>query len=254
MPKRILIRADDLGYCESVNYGIAKSVRHGIIRSVGIMTNMPAAQHGVELLKAMPVCYGQHTNICTGRPLTDPALVPSLCQKNGEFKPSRFYREAAQKGEDFVVLEEVILEIEAQYYRFVELTGEQPHYFEAHAVASANLFKGLEIVAQRHDLPYLPMKFEGSAHFRNTDLYSSMDSMFPNYDPFESLKKAALKDYGPNGCCMFVCHPGYLDDFILKTSSMTIPRVQEVAMAVNPAVKAWLAENNVEVVTFDELP
>ena len=251
--KKFLIRADDLGYTEAINYGIAKSVKDGIIRSVGIMTNMPAAQHGIDLLKDVPVCYGQHTNICAGYPLTEPALIPSLCQENGAFKPSRAYREAAQKGEDFVVLEEVILEIEAQYHRFVELTGEQPHYFEAHAVASANLFKGLEIVAQRYNLPYLPMKFGEPAHFRNTDLYSSMESMLPNYVPFESLKKAALKDYGPNGCCMFVCHPGYLDDEILKTSSMTTPRVQEVAMAIDPATKAWLAENDIQIVTYDDL-
>lgn len=253
MSKRILIRADDLGYSEAINYGIVKSVKDGVIRSVGIMTNMPAAEHGVNLLKNTPVCYGQHTNICVGRPLTDPSLIPSLCQSNGEFKNSRDYREAAKKGKDFVILEEVVLEIEAQYHRFVELTGEQPHYFEAHAVSSSNLFKGLEIVADRYNLPYLPMSFQGPAIFRHTKLYSSMDSMLPNYDPFESLKKAALQDVGADACVMMVCHPGYLDDFILKTSSLTIPRTLEVAMAIAPATKAWLAENNIQVVTYDDL-
>ena len=36
--KRILIRADDLGYSEAVNYGIAKRVKEGIIRPKGVMT------------------------------------------------------------------------------------------------------------------------------------------------------------------------------------------------------------------------
>lgn len=253
MSHRILVRADDLGYSEGVNYGLAKSVKDGIIRSVGVMTNMPAVTHGLDLLTGVPVCYGQHTNICVGRPFTDPARIPSICQPNGELKPSRAYREAAKKGEDFVVLDEVVLEIEAQYQRFVELIGDEPHYFEGHAVASANFFKGLEIVAERHGLPYLGMNPTGAVKFRSTQLYASMDSMFPGYDPFESLKKAALKDYGPDGCCMFVCHPGYLDDFILKTSSLTVPRTQEVAMAIAPETKAWLAENDVQVVTYDEL-
>ena len=253
MSKRILVRADDLGYSEGVNYGLAKSVKDGIIRSVGVMPNMPAVRHGLDLLKGVPVCCGQHTNICVGRPLTDPARIPSICQPSGELKPSRAYREAAKKGEDFVVLDEVILEIEAQYRRFVELTGGQPHYFEGHAVASANFFKGLEIVAERHGLPYLGMSFDGPVKFRNTLLYTSMDSMAPGYDPFESLKRAALKDYGPDGCAMFVCHPGYLDDYILKTSSLTVPRTQEVAMAVAPETKAWLAENDVQVITYDDL-
>ena len=191
--KRILVRADDLGYCEAVNYGIAKAVKEGIIRSVGLMPNMEAAEHGVQLLKGVPVCYGQHTNICEGRPLTDPARIPSLVQADGRFRDKSEYRQAKQ---DIVALDEVILEIEAQYERFVELVGDKPHYLEAHAVPSANLFKGLEIVAQRHGLQYLGMNFNGPTHFRNTDLYMSMNSMGPDYDPFQCLKEGALRDVG----------------------------------------------------------
>ena len=253
MTNRILIRADDLGWTEAINYGIAKTMRDGIIRSVGLMTNMPASRHGWDQVKDLDPCVGQHTNICVGRPLTDPALIPSICQADGKLKPSRAYREAAKRGEDFVDLDQVVMEIEAQYQKFVEITGQQPHYFEGHAVASGNFFKGLEIVAQRHGLPYLPFSMEGTVRFRNTLLTTSMDSMNPDYDPFESLKAAALKDYGPDGCCMFVCHPGYLDDELLRTSSLTVPRTKEVAMATDPAVRQWLEDNQVEVITYDNL-
>lgn len=249
--KRLLIRADDLGYSEGINHGIAKSVKDGIIRNVGLMPNMSAAQHGVDLLKGVDVCFGQHTNICVGRPLTDPKLIPSITKENGEFKSSREYRSAK---EDFVVLEEVILEIEAQYQRFVELTGGQPSYFEGHAVASRNFFKGLQIVAERHRLPYLNISFDGSPiSFGRSKLYMSMDSMNPGYDPFESLKRDALKDYGKEGCCMFVCHPGYLDAYILNTSSLTFPRTLEVEMACAPETKKWLAEHEIQLVTYDDL-
>ena len=149
--KKILIRADDLGYSEGVNYGIAKSVKEGIIKSVGVMSNMPTVAHGLKLLEGVDVCLGQHTNICVGKPLVDPSLIPSITNEHGEFKSSKEYRSAK---EDFVVLDEVILEIEAQYERFVELTGRQPQYFEGHAVSSKNFFKGLEIVANRHGLKY----------------------------------------------------------------------------------------------------
>lgn len=253
MSNRILIRADDLGWTEAINYGIARSMRDGIIRCVGLMPNMPAARHGWELVKDLDPCVGQHTNICVGRPLIDPVLVPSICQKNGTFKPSRAYREAAKQGEDFVVLDEVVLEIEAQYRKFVEITDRQPRYFEGHAVASENFFKGLAIVAQRHGLPYLGLSLEGPVRFRNTMLYTSMDSMKPDYDPFESLKAAVLRDYGLDGCCMFVCHPGYLDDEVLRTSSLTIPRVKEVSMAIDPAVRQWLTDHRITLVTYDDL-
>ncbi len=248
--KRVLVRADDLGYCEAVNYGIAKAVKEGIIRSVGLMPNMEAAEHGVRLLKGTPVCFGQHTNICEEYPLTDPALIPSLVQPNGKFKNKAEYRQAK---EDFVVLEEVILEIEAQLRRFVELVGEEPHYLEGHAVPSANFFKGLEIVAQRHGLHYLGMNPAGTVRFRNTELFSSMDSMKPDYDPFQSLKEAALRDVGENGCVMMICHPGYVDEYVYETSYLTRQRAQEVAMCIAPETKQWLEENRVQVVTYDDL-
>lgn len=248
--KKILVRADDLGYSEAVNYGIAKSVKDGIIKSVGIMTNMPTIEHGLNLLKDVDVCYGLHTNICVGKPICDPKLIPSITNENGEFKSSKQYRSTK---EDFVVLDEVILEIEAQYQRFVELTGEKPHYFEGHAVASANFFKGLAIVAKKHDCDFLPLSFNGPAKFRNSLLYTSMDSMMPDYNPFESLKKAALKDYEDGGITMFVAHPGYLDAYIMKTSSLLEPRVHEVEMACSQDTKDWLNENNIEVITYDDL-
>lgn len=74
--KRLLIRADDLGYSEGINCGIAAAVAAGLVRSVGVMTNMPAAVHGLGLLYGRQLCLGQHTNICVGRPLTDPARIP----------------------------------------------------------------------------------------------------------------------------------------------------------------------------------
>lgn len=247
--KKILVRADDLGFSEGINLGIAKTVKEGIIKSVGVMTNMPATVHGLNLLKGCDVCLGLHTNICVGKPLTDPKLIPSICDENGNLKSSKTYRIAK---EDFVVLDEVIIEIEAQYQRFVELTGQKPRYFEGHAVVSENFFKGLEIVAKRHNCDYLPVSFTGPTKFRNTKLYTSMDSMKPDYKPFESLKSSALKDY-EDGICMFVCHPGYLDAYILSVSSLLEPRAYEVEMACSQKTKDWLRDNNIEVVTYDDL-
>ena len=59
--KQLLIRADDLGYSDGVNYGIAKAVNKGVVKSVGVMTNMPTAMDGLKLLKKENVCLGQHT-------------------------------------------------------------------------------------------------------------------------------------------------------------------------------------------------
>lgn len=248
--KKILIRADDLGYSEGVNYGIAKSVKEGIISSVGVMTNMPSVNQGLSLLKDTPVCFGQHTNICVGRPITDPSLIPSITNAEGEFKSSKEYRQAKN---DFVVLDEVILEIEAQYKRFLELVGEKPHYFEGHAVASHNFFQGLEIVAKKYGLKYSGMSFGGDPIIvGNTKVYVTMESNLTDYDPFKSLKKM-VENAHEDGCDMLICHPGYLDGYILKNSSLTIPRPMEVDMLCAVETKRYLKEEGILQINYDEL-
>ncbi len=248
--KRILIRADDLGYSEGVNLGIAKSVNEGLIRNIGVMPNMPLAKQGLDLLKRDDLCLGQHTNVCVGKPLCDPKDIPSITDENGMFVSSRTYRNA---DHDFVVLDEVVLEIEAQYERFRELTGREPEYFEAHAVSSANLAKGLEIVAERHNLPLLQFSVTEPVPFRNTKMIVSMESMGPGYEPFESLKRCALKEYAEDEFPMFVCHPGYLDWYLLQTSSLTIPRAMEVDMLCSPKTVQWLEEQGIQLVTYNDI-
>ena len=47
---KMLVRADDLGYSEAFNYGLARAVKSGIVRCVGVMPNMEWAEHGVQQL------------------------------------------------------------------------------------------------------------------------------------------------------------------------------------------------------------
>lgn len=251
---QLILRADDVGYSEAVNYGIAKTVKEGLIGSVGLMPNMPSAAHGLALLEGTGVCIGQHTNICIGRPCADPAKIPSLLDENGFLKSSRTYREAWKKGECFTVLEEMVLEIEAQYQRFVQLTGRQPQYFEGHAVLSKHLMQGLEIVAQRHGLKYNNMyPGDETGTFGGRPVAACpMRSMEPDYDPAQSLKDAVLhaRTDMPN---VFVCHPGYLDAYLLRSSSLTVNRTKEVEMLCDPAMRSWLEAHDVQLLRYSDL-
>ena len=253
--RRLLVRADDLGFSDGVNCGIAAAVEAGLVRSIGVMTNMPQAASGLARIMGRGICLGQHTNISTGRPLTDPALIPSLVDAEGAFRRSGAYREAAARGEDFVVLDEVLLEVEAQYARFRELTGSEPSYFEGHAVASPTFFRALEIVAKRHVLPYFPMGAPGEAvRFRGVGVYSYMPADFASYeaDPFSALRDCV--EHAHEGACdLMVFHPGYIGAYRLDHSSMTVARAREAAMLCDPAVRTWLAAQDIELVTYDDL-
>lgn len=253
--RRLLIRADDLGYCEAVNYGIAKAVSKGLVKSVGVMCNMPSAKHGLKLLDRFDICLGQHTNICLGKPVLSCEEVPSLCQANGEFHSSKTYREAYKLGKDFVVLEEVVKEIEAQYKKFLELTGQQPSYFEGHALESKNFSKGLSIVANKYNLPYLAMNKEGNdMKFRQTNIHIVRPKDFNSYDenPF-SIFQEGMKNMDKDECDMFIFHPGYIDAYLLRKSSMTTTRAKEVEMLCDPETKSWLDNQDVTFVTYNDL-
>ena len=248
--KKILVRADDLGYSEAFNYGLARAVKSGIVRSVGVMPNMEWAQHGVDLIKDTDVTFTVHANICQGKPLTDPKLIPSLVDENGIFKDKSLYREAK---EDFVVLEEVVMEVEAQYNRLVEMTGRKPFMVEAHAVPSANFNKALAIVGQKYGLTLMSFEPGRGPKIGSHVMKFSMDSGNADYNPFESFKKAAMLPEAEDECAMMVLHPGYVDEYVLTTSYITTQRALEVAFAINPEVSKWCEENGVKLMTYADL-
>ena len=247
---KILVRADDLGYSEAFNYGLARAVKSGIVRSVGVMPNMEWAEHGVRLLDGTDVTFTVHANICQGKPICYPKLVPSLVDENGIFKDKSLYREAK---EDFVVLEEVVMEVEAQYLRLVELIGKKPFMVEAHAVPSANFNKALAIINQKYGLTGMGFDPARGPKIGSHVMKFSMDSGNPDYNPFESFKKAASQPMAEDECAMMVLHPGYVDEYVLTTSYITTQRALEVAFAINPEVPKLCQENDVKLMTYGEL-
>ena len=253
--KQLLIRADDIGYSYAVNVGIARTVHEGLIRSVGVMPNMPETARGVDWVRDADIAIGQHTNLCLGTPCSDVAMIPSLVDDNGQFKSSRTYREAFKRGEDFVVFEEAVAEIEAQLARFLEVVGRDPDYFEAHAVVSENLNRAIEHVACEHGYRYQTASFDPAATVTcgTTPVRMVMRSMAPGYDPAAAIRET-VEEMGADETVVFVCHPGYLDQFILSTSSLTEDRTKEVDALISPELRAWLeAQPDLKLVDYRDL-
>ena len=86
---KLIVRGDDLGISEAVNYGIRKAIIDGCLTCVGMMPNMEYARQGYDLIKDLDVCIGQHTNICLAKPVLDPQEIPSLVNERGEFYSSK---------------------------------------------------------------------------------------------------------------------------------------------------------------------
>ena len=79
----------------------------------------------------------------------------------------------------------------------------------------------------------------------------------PWREPLPAGRVAALKNCMENahegGVEMFVCHPGYLDAYILRKSSLTVPRAMEAEMLCSDETKKYIEEQGIELVTYDDL-
>ena len=73
------------------------------------------------------------------------------------------------------------------------------------------------------------------------------------YDPWASLR--GIVEGMPDGDTMVcVFHPGYLDAFILDSSSLTTNRTRNVDMLIDPAMRAWLeAQPDLRLVDYRDL-
>lgn len=244
---KLIIRADDLGFSEAINYGIAKTVQSGIVKNVGLMPNMEAAKHGFSLIQHEDIAIGQHTNLCVGKPICNPSLIPSLVNESGEFYTSK---DIKSRDTDTIILEEAILEIEAQLERFKSITGRTPDYFEGHAIRSNTFFAALNIVAKKHHLFLCdPMNIE----WRNKTGLSCGEMYHLDekglYDPYSYLfdNQANINDHGTT---ILVYHPGYLDQYVLDHSSFTLIRPLECDFLCSKECKQWIEQHHVELCDF----
>ena len=159
------------------------------------------------------------------------------------------------EGVDFVDYDEAVIEIEAQLARFLEIVGREPDYFEAHAVMSENLNRAVGDVAREHGYRFQAASFDPTVAVRcgSTPVRMVMRSMQPGYDPKVAIKET-VRDMVDGETVVFVCHPGYLDQFILQTSSLTEDRTKEVDALIDPELRAWLAaQDGLRLVDYRDL-
>ena len=53
---------------------------------------------------------------------------------------------------------------------------------------------------------------------------------------------------------VFCCHPGYVDAELLTLTTLSLERVKDAQMMMSEKVMKWIKENNVELITYRELP
>ncbi len=250
--KRIIITADDFGMSEAFNYGVMKSYLDGIVSAVSLLVNMEAAEHAISLTSEHPELFvGLHVNLVVGMSCAPRELIPSLVDEDGCFYSSRHYR----SEEKSFVASEIRTEIIAQIERFQDLTGAYPQHIDIHAVHPPILLKTVYELAAQYGShtsivdPVLGLQSpKGYLPVRKGDYNKVIGRGVTVSDFLEDELK--IFSFESNDIVELHFHPGYIDQYVLDHSSLTIPRCRDLHTLCHQEVKKWILENNVQCVDY----
>jgi chitin disaccharide deacetylase len=269
--KQLIVNADDFGFTPDVNQGIIEAHNHGILTAATLMANGEAFDDAVHLARATPTLdIGCHLvliggrSLLTGRayPLTVPRLVAALARR------------------EFSAYEE----LKAQTQRIVD-AGIQPTHLDTHkhthlappvldAVARIGEEFGIHWVRRPFDFPMnslrgaIPAMKQATSHAlgllrrrfhrvlvrhacKTTDHFAG----FQITGRFHTAQLVELLAILPAGSTELMCHPGRCGEALRGARTrLKESRERELEALVAPDVRAALDRNQIELVTYVELP
>lgn len=144
--KNLIVNADDLGWTEGVNRGVAEAHRRGIVTSTSLLANGAAFLSALELARTSPdLGVGVHLNLSDGQPLVAAEKIPSLLNEVGQFHsgPESLLLRIAKRT---LVLKEAEEEWDAQIQRVCD-AGIHPTHLDGHK--HVHMLPGLFAIALR---------------------------------------------------------------------------------------------------------
>ncbi len=87
--RSVIINADDFGLSPGVNRGILSAFRDGVVTSTTLLANMAGFEDAVAIARDNPdLPVGIHLSLVWGRPVSDPARIPTLVDREGRLSRS----------------------------------------------------------------------------------------------------------------------------------------------------------------------
>ncbi|WP_338417509.1 ChbG/HpnK family deacetylase [Vibrio breoganii] len=215
----------------------------------------PGSANAIHLYKERTIPeVGLHLTLTSGKPLSDPKLIPDLVNDSGYFLTRK---ELTEKPN--ISSEQITREFAAQYRLAIE-SGLQINHIDSHHFAAVypalkdafiNFSNNIGLPVRRADAVC-----EGQ-HGLKVPCPDVFDIGF--YDEGVSLEwlKNRLLAHKANSqvsSVEFMCHPGYKQDSTLQTlSSYVSLREKELEILTSVELKKWLGGNDIESVGFNFL-
>jgi hopanoid biosynthesis associated protein HpnK len=287
VPRNLIVNADDLGWTAGVNRGIAEAHRNGIVTSASLLANGGAFAEAVELARDTGgLGVGVHLNLNDGPPVAPRESVPSLVNEAGEFEggPDGLLLKIATRG---LSMREVEIEWGAQISKARD-AGIEPTHLDGHKHVHMlpGLFEIALRLAKRYGIGAIRVSHEASSlraalstgerraavvlkqgvQARGLKLLArdarkqaeragvSTADYFCGIAQTGELTKegvARLLRSLPEGTTELMCHPGYADDALRKTSTrLQSSRQKEVEILTDKEIRNLVASQGIRLIDY----
>ena len=270
--KRLIINADDFGYTDGVVQGIIDLHQAGRVSSTSCMTNMPAWPQAAAYLREHPeLGAGVHLVFNKGYPLLPVSQVSALVDGDGQFLNDRQILWSLRPGTTV----QLRAEFRAQIERFHGDVGRPPDHLDNHCGISyvrPDRFRVTLDLAKEYGLPIGfpfgdalydqvaemgriwgyppgPIRWLGARYRRLVDQagLGRPNTFVQSFSPVgprtvENLL-SALARARDGWISELLTHPGYDGDW----------REEELQALLDPRVREWLDQPEVELVGFDAI-
>ncbi len=286
--KNLIVNADDLGWTEGVNRGIAEAHRNGIVTSASLLANGSAFAEAVELARGNPrLGVGVHLNLSNGAPVAGREAVPSLVTAAGEFAegPESLLLKIAMRG---LAPSEVEREWEAQI-RKVREAGVPVTHLDGHK--HVHMLPGLFEIALRlakrhgigairvsHETSYLRTALSAGGELRASVVLKqgvqARGLKLLAHDARDKAERAGITtaDYFcgiaqtgeltkegvarllrslPEGTTELMCHPGYVDEQLRAAPTrLQGSREKEVEILTDAEIRNLVASQGIRLIDY----
>ncbi len=258
---KFVVQSDDYGITRASAQGCLHAIRNGIIRNTGLFSNMPWCEEVVEWIRPYlnDIAFGIDLNASTGPSVLPHAQVPTLTHENGMFLGSRENRalDTDENNHDHLAdhYDELYAEFDAQIQKFVKVVGKLPDYIHNHAYGTKTTERVTRDLVKKYGLPDSTTLMEKTG----TKVADSMGWYVmggPEAQLTEDLKTYLLENRGhflEKDIAYLVTHCGYCDAELFQLSSFNTCRVKDVEAVTSEEVRQWVKDNNIELITFNDI-
>ncbi len=249
--KKLVVVADDYGFCKSVNEGIEKALEEGFLTEISLMVNAKASESAIETIKKKGIeNVGIHVDFSKDKVMHETDYVKLFKEKS--------YEDVSKMFQD---------EIEI----FEKGIGKAPSHITAHKGIHGNFKLLYELIdyAKQKDIPvrrphvdlsgvtleegnYAAEIMIKRAGLRTTQhLFMHVRGVDPELIKEDFLKD--LKKVKSGESAEFLFHPGFFDRELLENSSLNFERTRDLALLLDKSFKKDIENLGFKFVSYNQI-